>query len=104
MPKTLIEQANAAAGDALSATKRRALTVAVEQFVDCLKRVPDGTPADLQPSDLDTLRALAEDVIGKIENDLERDDSGGSAQDLAEGVYDIRAALEELDRWRRHYS
>lgn len=104
MPKTLIDQANAAAGDALSATKRRALTVAVEQFVDCLKRVPDGSPTDLQPGDLGTLRTLAEDVIGKIEKDLERDDSGGPAEDLAEGVYDIRAALEELDRWQRHYS
>jgi hypothetical protein len=104
MAPTLIAKTTAAAGDALSASRRRALSAAVDQFVDCLRRIPDGSPKDLEPGDLATVRTLAEDVIAKIEGDLEKDDSGGAAKDLAEDIYDIRAALEELDRWQRHYS
>lgn len=88
----------------MSATKRRALAVAVEQFVDCLRRIPGGAPKDLPRGGLATVKTLAEDVIKRIESDLEQDDSGGPARELAEDVYDIRAALEEIDRWERHFS
>jgi hypothetical protein len=51
------------------------------------------------------MRHLAERVIHEIERRLAGDENRPSHQlTLAQSVYDIRQALEEMDRWQCHFT
>ncbi len=81
-----------------------AFNTAVQRFVTILKSVPDHAPSEISKDDAGAIVLMAESVIGRIEARLS---AGGDAQDLqvdiAEGVYDIRAALEQIYIWRKHF-
>ncbi|MGH9420287.1 MAG: hypothetical protein ACRD3J_09955, partial [Thermoanaerobaculia bacterium] len=47
---------------------------------------------------------LAEDVIAQIERRVGLGGDSDAVQlDFVEAVYEIRRALEDIDRWRHHY-
>ena len=75
-----------------------------DEFAEVLQTFPD-YPAMAFPSGfMDVVNAEAERVIGKIESWINKELADGEdAQRLAEAVYRIRRALEEIDHWRRHY-
>ena len=86
------------------AGRLHALEKAVGQFVGLLHRVPDYPASTFSPDAIGVLRTLAEGVIEKIEDRVHAgQDERNEQQVLVEAVYDIQAALEEIDRWRRHY-
>lgn len=100
----LVERAVAISGAVRRSTRRRAFHREVEAFAQLLAAVPDCSPREFANEEIAVLRSLAEDVIASIE---ERLSAGGDSEHvkvyLAEAVYDIRRALEEMHIWRRHY-
>ena len=87
------------------ANRPHALEAAVTEFTHLLTTVPDHAPRELSTDSIGLLARLAEDVITRIERRVSSGDDSGAVQlDLVEAVYGIRRALEEIDRWRRHYA
>ena len=81
-----------------------AFKAAVQRFVTILKSVPDYAPAEISKDDAGAMVLMAESVISRIEARLSASDDGQDLQvDIAEGVYDIRAALEQIYIWRKHF-
>ncbi len=77
----------------------------MQEFVRVLKTVPDYRPFDLPKDAVAILARLAEQTIEQIERQIKQgSDRSSTQQDLAAAIYDIRAALEEADRWNRHYA
>jgi len=75
------------------------------EFAHLLTTVPDYPPREFSTDSIGVLAQMAEDVITRIERRVSTGDDSGAVQlDLVEAVYDIRRALEEIDRWRRHYA
>jgi hypothetical protein len=76
----------------------------IRAFVAALKRVPDGGPSDYQHEQLVAIRDLGERVIAEIEDRLEdADDRPQIQRELAEAIYSIRRAVENIYRWERHF-
>lgn len=87
-----------------AATRERPLTKAVAHFVAFLRAVPHGGAAEWSHESLNVVRKKSEGVVEAIERALERAGaSGPSEQKLAEEIYAIRQALEDIDRWERHF-
>ena len=77
---------------------------AVQGFVRLLGTVPDSPPAAFSDDAVGSLQGSSEQVIAQIEQRVDtQQDSASVQQDIVEAVYDIRRALEEIDRWRRHF-
>ena len=73
---------------------------AVEGFVRVLAAVPDYSAAAFSDDAVGVLLSLSEQVIEqRIDTQQDRE---SVQQDIVESVYDIRRALEDIDRWRRH--
>ena len=76
---------------------------AVKGFVQVLARVPDYSPAAFSDDAVGSLQDLSEQVFAQIEERINtHQDRASVQQDIVEAVYDIRRALENIDRWRRH--
>jgi hypothetical protein len=86
------------------ATGGRTMDGAVREFVHTLTLIPDCAPSEISSDQIEVLRGLAESVIEQIEARLAQGSRPQVEQDLAAGVYAIRRALEEIDRWQRHYA
>ena len=100
----LVERALAISDAVRRATHRHAFHRQIGAFVQLLATIPDYAPRDFSSEAIAVLRTLAEGVIAHIEERLSTiGDSHRIRVDLAETVYDIRRALEEIDTWRRHY-
>ena len=66
--------------------------------------MPDAQAGSLSEDDVKALMASSEEVIARIEERVAGDDdSPAEQQRLVKRIYEIRARLEEIDRWRRHY-
>ena len=75
----------------------------IRAFVAALKRAQDGGPSDYQHEQLVAIRDLGERVIAAIEDWLEgADDRPQIQRELAEAVYSIRRAIEDINRRERH--
>jgi hypothetical protein len=87
------------------AKRGRKFDRAVREFVHVLRTVPDCPPVEISGGTIQVLRHLAERVIEQIEqHSTSGQDRKAVQQDLAQAAYDIRHALEEIDRWQRHYA
>jgi hypothetical protein len=92
------------AADVTAARHKHAFETAVHAFVTFLSGVPDSAAGEWTREGLSLVRARAEDVVEAIEQRLEAAGGSGHAeQRLAESIYGIRRALEEIDRWERHF-
>lgn len=71
-----------------------------------LKTVPDCGVSEVSDEAILALRMIvAAIVIERIEERLDGEaDRASTRQNLAQAAYDIGSALEEADRWRRHYA
>jgi hypothetical protein len=99
-----VARAAVVARQAMSARRGRALNAAVGEFVHVLETVPDHAVSEFSDEAFTALQTLAERVIERIEARLDDGaDRQSVQQGLARAVYDIRRALEEADRCRRHY-
>jgi hypothetical protein len=99
----MVIEGEALAGAVERARLGRTFDHAVGKFVGLLRLAPDCAPGELAAADIARLRELAEGVIQSIERRLESEHDRQSTQlNLAEGVYAIRAALEQIEIWRRH--
>lgn len=77
---------------------------AVQRFVTILQSVPDLGPSDLSADEAGALVAMTESVLTRIDDRLATsDDRAGIQSDLADSVYALRAALEQIYLWRQHY-
>ena len=100
----VVEQALAISDAVRRATHRHAFQRAVGAFVQLLTTIPDYAPREFSSDAIAVLCSLAEGVITHIEERLSTGrDPERVKVDLAEAVYDIRRALEEIDTWHRHY-
>jgi hypothetical protein len=89
---------------ALANRHGRPFIKSVRTFVSALKAIPDTGPSEYTHENLGRIRDLAERVIAEIDDRLEdADDPPRVQQELATTVYTIRKALEEVNRWERHY-
>jgi hypothetical protein len=87
------------------AKRGRQFSRSVREFVDVLRTVPDFPAAAISAGSIQVLQYLGERVIEQIEQRLaEGADREGLQQELAAAVYDIRSALEEVDRWHRRFA
>ena len=78
---------------------------AVRRILDALARVPDYQPDAVSDEDIQRLHAIGESTIAAIEHRLDAGHDRMSVRlELAEAVYAIRRELEEITRWRHHYS
>jgi hypothetical protein len=101
----IVTRAMAVSDTIQGASRSYALETAVSRFRRLLSTVPDYAPQELSAHTIDTLGRLAEDVIARIEQRVSSGTDSGAVQlDLVEAVYQIRRALEDIDRWRRHYA
>ena len=88
----------------LTATQAHAFDKAVDRFIDVLARVPDAQAGSLSDDNVKAMLTSSEQVIARIEERVAGDDdSPAEQQRLVKRIYEIRARLEEIDRWRRHY-
>ena len=86
-----------------TAKHSHAFEKAVEGFVRVLATVPDFAPAAFSDDAVGSLQDLSEQVIAEIEQRVStQHDSASVQQNIVEAVYDIRRALEDIDRRRRH--
>ena len=104
MDSDLPARAAALADTILTATHAHAFDKAVDRFIDLLGRVPDAQAGSLSDDNVKALLTSSEQVITRIEERVAGDDdSPAEQQRLVKRIYEIRARLEEVDRWRRHY-
>ena len=83
---------------------RHAFEKAVKGFVRLLATVPDAPPETFSDDAVRSLLSMSEQVIAQIEQRVStQQDSASVQRDIVEGVYEIRRALEDIDRWRRHF-
>lgn len=76
---------------------------ALDDFTQLLRTVPDSPTDAMDAEDLAALRAIAQTVIEHIERRIEaRTDRLAEEVTLAQNVYGIQQALENIDRWHRH--
>lgn len=76
---------------------------AVGNFAHVLRTVPDYPVAEISRGSIQVLQYLSERVIEQVERRLaEGGDRLATQQNLAAAIYDIRSALEVIDRWQRH--
>jgi len=101
---TLVALAAQAAARVRDAGSVRTSVHAAAAFIDLLGTVPDEAADALSAGDAVTLQQLAEQVIDSIEARIAGTSRAKDAQTLASDVYEIRRQLEEVNRWRRHYS
>jgi hypothetical protein len=100
----LLKAAAGAAHDLAAEASARSFRKRVRDFIDALARIPDYPATEFKPLEIEQLSSTAEHVIAATERRIDHgDDSPSVKQELAESIYDIRARLEEIGRWRRHY-
>jgi hypothetical protein len=75
----------------------------VQDFVRVLRTVPDSAVVEWSDEASRWLRTMADEVVDQIEEHLDAGDGGAALERrLAAAISDIRAAVEEADRWYRH--
>jgi len=105
MPSKLDADVAAAAAAVLAERGSRRLGRDVHAFIDLIATVPDHAPGEVSRESLNALRALAEEVISRIEDYLAQTDGRPrQAQELASSIYEIRKTLERVHYWEKHYS
>jgi hypothetical protein len=93
-----------AAANAAVGAGARAFEPEARHFLEVLTRVPNHPPGEVSDADVAALLGLVDAVVDAIEDRIAAArDSGAVQQQLAQLVYAIRAAMEEVDRWHRHY-
>ena len=101
-PGDLVAQAVELSETIRQTSHRHAFEAAVRDFTRLLASVPGYAAQAFSADAITALNSLAEGVIERIEQRVSSADDSSSVQlDLVEGVYGIRRALEEIDRWRR---
>ena len=98
----VVAHAEARAADVLRARTTHGLLTAAFNFKVFLARVPDSGP--IARADVTRISEIAERVIQHI--DARIDAHGGSHAsklEFASLIYRIRARLEEIARWSRHF-
>jgi len=100
----LVAGAVEAAGRVRDAGHFRAFKHAVSDFIRALGSVPDEGPGQISGEGGQVLQSLGDDVIDLIEQRITDTANAADAQKLAGSVYEIRRLLEEVNRWRQHYT
>lgn len=93
----IVERAHQIAEDVADARSRRAFLAALDHFERMLALAPDYPRTYLNEADGQALTALADTVIGHIENRLDHHTDRASLQrTLAAKVYQIRGDIENV--------
>jgi hypothetical protein len=101
----VLAHVRAAATAAIGAVENRVFEKDAEHFLEILKRVPDHAPTDVSDEDAAGLLRLVDQVVDAIEDRVASGrDSGSAQQRLVQIVYGVRAAMEDIHRWHRHFS
>src|SRR4051812_38360763 len=104
MPEHVIDRIATLSGNIQEAQRTGRLQDLVGEFTQVLECVPDYPAHAFSAASLGRVNAQSEAVIARIERWI---DSGVGDRDdqqrLAGAVYEMRRALEEIDRWQKHY-
>jgi hypothetical protein len=93
----IVERARQIVDDLSRARSRRAFLSALEHFERVLAMAPDYPRGCLNEQDAQALAALADTVVGQIEERLDRHTDRATVQrTLAAGVYQIRNDVENV--------
>jgi len=92
------------AGRVRDARHFRAFKHAVSDFIRVLGSMPDEGPNRISSDGARLLQSLGEDVIDCIEERVADAAHAADAQVLVGSVYEIRRLLEEVNRFRQHYT
>ena len=92
------------AGRVRDARHFREFRHALSDFIRLLGSAPDDGPDALTSDGAHILQSLGDDVIDCIEQRIIDTANAADAQKLAGSVYEIRRLLEEVNRWRQHYT
>ncbi len=99
----VVARAEAHAADVLRARTIHGLLTAAFNFKVFLARVPDAGP--IGQAEVHRISEIAERVIQHIDERIDtRGGSHGAKLELASLVYRMRARLEEIVRWSRHFA
>ena len=82
----------------------RALNHAVNEFIRVLGSVPDEPVDAVSLDDAKLIQSLGDSVIERIEGHVEDTRNASQAQALVSAIYEIRRLLEEVNRWKQHYT
>jgi hypothetical protein len=105
MTRDIVTRSTEAANRIAAARRGSAFDSSVQDLVCLLRTVPDQAVTEWDRTDVNRLQAIADEVVQRIEKRLDQDSVSASVQQrLATAIYDIRAAVEEADRWERHYA
>ena len=103
MAREILTRAVEAADRIAAATRAREFESSVQDFVRVLRTVPDSAVVEWSDEASRWLRTMADEVVDQIEEHLDAGDRRAALERrLAAAIYDIRAAVEEADRWYRH--
>ena len=92
-----VTHAAALAREVEKARSRRAFRSAVDEFEQLLSRVSDYPPDFLTDGDVGALSALADTVVGRIEQRLDAHaDRARVQRELAERIYKVRLDVETI--------
>lgn len=104
MASDIVSRAGALVEAIRQASRRQALKDHVQEFLTLLGGIPDYPARTFSDDELASLRHLGDEAIGSIERYVATADDGDSKeQPLVETVYEIREAIEEIERWQQHY-
>jgi hypothetical protein len=80
-----------------------ALEEDVSAFVEVLECFPDYPATTFSPASLQRVQDQAEGVIETVERTVQDSPDDRRSQRLVAHIYAIRRAVEEIDRWQKHY-
>jgi hypothetical protein len=105
MAREILTRAVEAADRIVAATRAREFERSVQDFVRVLHTVPDSAVIEWSDEASRWLRTMADEVVDQIDEHLDAGDGRAALERrLAAAIYEIRAAVEEADRWYRHYA
>ena len=104
MTSSVVDDVVRRAGRVRDAGHLGAFKRAVHQFERALGEIPDEAAGSLSIDGAQALQLAAEGVIDSIEERVADTAKAADAQELVSDVYEIRRLLEEVSRWRQHYT
>jgi hypothetical protein len=100
----LINRLDEGARAVFTTGRAKSFEAAVDRFARDLSTIPDYPAAELSDGGFAHVNALSEQVVAQIERRLESDDMDATLRErMTESIYDIRRAIEEAFRWRKHF-
>jgi hypothetical protein len=102
---TTLEDLDTAVQELRAEGNRSTFTRKLGHIVGVLGTIPDWPPGGLTPTEMERLRALADEAVDAIERRIDSaEDSEDVQQRLGGTVYEVRKRMEAVEIWFRHHT